>query len=354
METKIFDVSGFGVIHPETKRPDPVVEEASQKAIGIAAEIIRGGGLVAFPTETVYGLGADAMNETAVRKVYAAKGRPSDNPMIVHIARASDIEALTPVLSADIIKLIDSFWPGPLTLVLPKRSRVPDVTTGGLSTVAVRLPDDPVAQMLISLADTPVAAPSANLSGRPSPTKAEHVVSDLAGRADAILAGSDSRIGIESTVLDMTGEVPVILRPGILTSDMISAALDREVEYDPSLHPRHVGLSEDFAPRSPGMKYRHYAPKAEMLVIEGHPDKVRSEMVRLQLLNEKMGHKVGTLLFEEQAFIEAAQVFYDRLRKLDEKGVDLIRAGARSTKDGGGFAVMNRMMKSAGYNVVRV
>jgi L-threonylcarbamoyladenylate synthase len=274
--------------------------------------------------------------------------------MIVHIARASDIDLLTSALSPDVVKLIDAFWPGPLTLVLPKRHSVPDVTTGGLSTVAIRLPDDPVALKLISLADTPVAAPSANLSGSPSPTKSEHVISDLNGRTDVILAGADSRIGIESTVLDMTGEIPIILRPGILTDEMISAALDREVAYDPSLHPRHAGLSEDFTPRAPGMKYRHYAPKAEMLVLEGRPDKVRSEMIRLQALNEKMGRVVGILHFEEQAFIEAAQGFYDRLRVLDEEGVDLILAGALSTKDGVGFAVMNRMMKSAGYNIVRV
>lgn len=330
--------------------------------IGIAAEILKKGGLVAFPTETVYGLGANALDAEAVSKVYAAKGRPSDNPMIVHISRASDIGQLTPVLTQRMIKLIENFWPGPLTLVVPKKPEVPETTTGGLDTVAVRMPDDKVALKLITLAGCPVAAPSANISGKPSPTKASHVVDDLDGKIDAIIRGKDCRVGIESTVLDISTEVATILRPGIITAENIEAAIGETVNLDPALfvnRPWDVsGGNEDEtefpAPKSPGMKYKHYAPNAQMTVIEGQRDRVKSEIERLKILNERMGSKVGVLLFEEQAFIEAAHNFFADLRKLDEENVDLILAGALSDKDGVGFAVMNRMLKSAGYNIVKV
>jgi L-threonylcarbamoyladenylate synthase len=283
--------------------------------------------------------------------------------MIVHIARASDIGRLTTRLSPQIVKLADNFWPGPLTMVLEKNPAVPNAVTGGLGTVAVRLPDDPAAAELIRLAGCPVAAPSANKSGSPSPTSAAHVIADLDGKADVILAGNDCRVGIESTVVDMTAAPPEILRPGILTADMLSAAIDADVIYDKALdytdigaldRAGHGGRRDTDAPKSPGMKYRHYAPKAEMLVVEGQSDKVRTEIERLKKLNESIGNKVGVILFDEQAYIEAAHDFYARLRELDAKGVDLIIAGALSDKDGVGFAVMNRMMKSAGYNIVRV
>ena len=336
----------------------------SEKDIREAAKIIAGGGLVAFPTETVYGLGANALDAEAVAKVYEAKGRPSDNPMIVHIARASDIGQLTPMLSEDIVKLIDNFWPGPLTMVLKKKAGIPDRTTGGLDTVAVRMPDNEAALRLITLADCPIAAPSANISGSPSPTRAKDVIADMEGKIEAVIAGEDCRVGIESTVVDMTGEVPIILRPGIITAENIEAAIGRTVEYDKTLLERpELGLldpsegaagSEDFKPRSPGMKYRHYAPKAQMTIIEGRRDKVQSEIERLKALNERLGLKVGVILFEEKAFIEAAHDFFSRLRDLDEEGVDLILAGAMSDRDGVGFAVMNRMLKSAGYNIARV
>lgn len=323
--------------------------EKAQKYIQNAADVIRQGGLVAFPTETVYGLGADALNEEAVKKIYKAKGRPSDNPMIVHIARASDLGQLTPKLSPDIVKLADSFWPGPLTLVLPKKDNVPNTTTGGLDTVAVRIPDNPIAVELIRLSETPIAAPSANISGKPSPTRAEHVIEDLEGKIDVILSGGDSRIGIESTVLDLTNEIPTILRPGIITDEQIEAAIGKKVKIS-------GGSKENNpqSPKSPGMKYKHYSPNAEMVVVEGQRNKVEEEIQRLKILNEKLGSKVGVILFEEQAFIEAAQNFYNELRELDSRGVDLILAGALSDKDGVGFAVMNRMMKSAGYNIVKV
>ncbi|MBQ9973078.1 MAG: threonylcarbamoyl-AMP synthase [Firmicutes bacterium] len=343
----------------ETRILKPTTENIRE-----AADIIKEGGLVAFPTETVYGLGANALDSEATAKIYAAKGRPSDNPMIVHIARASDIGQLTPRLSPTIVTLIDVFWPGPLTLIVKKKDIVPDVTTGGLDTVAIRMPDNQIALDLIEAAGCPIAAPSANLSGKPSPTKAQHVIDDLDGRIDAILEGEDCRIGIESTVLDVSGDIPVILRPGILTAEDISAAIGKKVEYDKALYERpdfkpegeglDAGFSEDFHPKSPGMKYKHYAPKADMVVVEGLRDNVKAEIERLRVLNERIGNKVGVILFEEKAFIEAAHDFFADLREMDKEDVDLILAGALSDNDGVGFAVMNRMLKSAGYNIVKV
>jgi L-threonylcarbamoyladenylate synthase len=366
METKILDVTA---LTEETLRraqvlcdPDAIaaVEDAMEK-IAEAATVLRQGGLVAFPTETVYGLGADAFNADAVAHVYEAKGRPSDNPMIVHIARASDLSLLTTKLTPDIVRLADAYWPGPLTLVLPRRQNIPARTTGGLDTVGVRLPDSPIAIELIRLAGTPIAAPSANLSGSPSPTKAEHVIADLRGKVDIILAGPDSRVGIESTVVDMTVSPPQVLRPGVIAADDLAQTLRAAVELDLSL--RHDFSEADTgmdrpgsapAPRAPGMKYRHYAPKAEMIVIEGAEDRVRAEISRLKSLNEGIGRQVGVILFAERAYTDAAHDFYAMLRDLDESGADLILAGALAADAGLGFAVMNRMMKAAGHHIVRV
>ena len=346
-----------------TEKKETLILKPTKENIEIAAKIIRDGGLVAFPTETVYGLGADAMNADAVGRIYEAKGRPSDNPMIVHISRASDIGQLTRMLSPQIVEIIDNFWPGPLTIVVKKKPDVPDRTTGGLDTVAVRLPDSQVARDLISASCCPIAAPSANLSGGPSPTRAKDVIADMMGRVDAIIEGDDCRVGIESTVLDLSGDVPMILRPGIITAETIEAALGREVKYDASLtdavkhvqlHPADGAAEADFRPKSPGMKYKHYAPKAEMLIVEGERSKVKAEIERLKAMNEKLGNSVGVILFEEKAFLEAAHDFFARLRDLDSEGVDMILAGALSDSDGVGFAVMNRMLKSAGYNIVKV
>lgn len=365
MKTKIFDVRDLNkhnleqsIIYDEAEANAKVNEVLAK--IDEAAEIIVNGGLVAFPTETVYGLGANAMDPEAVARIYEAKGRPSDNPLIVHIARASNIGELTPVLTPKVIRLIDNFWPGPLTIVLKKKPEVPDITTGGLDTVAIRMPDDPIALELIKKAGCPIAAPSANISGRPSPTKGEHVIEDLDGKVDAILIGSDCRIGIESTVLDLTGDVPTILRPGILTAENIEAAIGEKVYMDPALNQRKDASNgedsedENLVPKAPGMKYAHYAPKADMTIIEGQRDKVKTEIERLKGLNERLGLKVGVILFEEKAFIEAAHEFFAKLRGFDEEGIDLILAGALSEKDGVGFAVMNRMLKSAGYNIAKV
>ena len=311
MRTEVFDVG--------------VWDEGARERVRYAAGVLRNGGIVAFPTETVYGIGACCFDEGAVRRVYAAKGRPSDNPMIVHIARASDIGLLAGGLSPGIVKLADAFWPGPLTMVVEKRDEVPGCVTGGLPTVGVRLPDSAVALELIRLAGAPVAAPSANLSGRPSPTRAEHVIEDLEGKVDVILAGVDCRVGIESTVVDMTASPPVVLRPGVVTRDDIEAVLDVPVEVDAETTLPHQNGQ---APKSPGMKYRHYAPRARMVVVEGARERVRAEVARLRALNEGLGLRVGTLLFEERDFLAAAHDFYAALRALDAEGVDLILAGA--------------------------
>jgi L-threonylcarbamoyladenylate synthase len=355
MNTQIYDITA---LHEETLRraqvfceADAIVAvEAAMARVREAARILAGGGLVAFPTETVYGLGANAFDEAAVRRVYAAKGRPSDNPMIVHISRASDIGLLTDSVTPDAVRLADRFWPGPLTMVLRKSARVPGVVTGGLDTVAVRLPDCPAAEELIRAAGVPVAAPSANISGSPSPTKADHVIRDLDGKADCILAGLGCRIGIESTVVDLTSDAPAVLRPGVISAYDLSIALGREVVYDPA-------LIDAAAPRSPGMKYAHYAPKAEMILIEGAPDAVRREAERLKALNESLGRKVGVILYEDSA-ADAARAYYSRLRELDSAGADLIIAGALPDEavasDGAAFALMNRMRKSAGGRLIYV
>ncbi|MBR5229422.1 MAG: threonylcarbamoyl-AMP synthase [Firmicutes bacterium] len=333
----------------------------TEQDIQQAAEILKSGGLVAFPTETVYGLGADAMNPEAVGKVYAAKGRPSDNPMIVHISSKNDLGALTDRVTLDVMRLMKVFWPGPLTMVLPAKPAVPKVTTGGLDTVAVRMPSDPVATSIIREAGVPIAAPSANLSGKPSPTTGRHVVDDLDGRIDAIVIGEDCQVGIESTVIDMTGEVPMILRPGIITIEQISKALGKEVIMDPALMCRpsistDKGLLEtgsDFKPKSPGMKYKHYAPKAEMIIYQGDKEKVAAAIAEEKLRRIQWDQKVEVIMYDDRHPEEAAKEFFAKLRACDKSGADVILAAALK-EDGVGFAVMNRMFKSAGYNIVNV
>lgn len=333
--------------------------DVTTENIDLAAKLIDDGKLVAFPTETVYGLGADALNGQAVGKVYAAKGRPSDNPMIVHISEKEEIGRLTSVVTPLMEVLMDEFWPGPLTIVVNKLPGIPDITTGGLDTVAVRMPSDEIARDLIRKSGCPIAAPSANISGRPSPTKAEHVVEDLDGRIDAIIMGHDCQVGIESTVVDVTGDIPIILRPGIITpKDLENAVtkLGKKVDMDPALlvnRPRDVS-SADFKPKAPGMKYKHYAPKAEMVIISGEISRVKAEIDELKSKNEAEGKKVGVILFGDDQFCEAAHEFFAKLRDFDGQSVDLILAGALDSTDGVGFAVMNRMLKSAGYSVITV
>ncbi|MDR2610267.1 MAG: threonylcarbamoyl-AMP synthase [Clostridiales Family XIII bacterium] len=381
MNTKIFDITALneGTLRRAQVlcEPGAIAEvEAAMARVREAARILADGGLVAFPTETVYGLGANALDEDAVRRVYAAKGRPSDNPMIVHIARASDISLLSGSITPDAVRLADRFWPGPLTMIFEKNAQVPATVTGGLATVAVRLPDCPAAEELIRAAGVPVAAPSANISGSPSPTKAEHVIRDLDGKVDCILAGPDCRIGIESTVADLTSDKPTVLRPGIISAYDLSIALGREVVYDPALlkaarkESRETlqsgeggeseGAADSLAPRSPGMKYAHYAPRAEMILIEGSPENIRREAERLKTLNEQLGRTVGVILYDDAAggaARDAAKTYYARLRELDDAGADLIIAGALPDKavlSGAGFALMNRMRKSAGGRLIYV
>lgn len=338
-----------------------------------AAELIKKGKLVAFPTETVYGLGADALNEAAVKNVYKAKGRPCDNPMIVHISHFDDLKLLAEEIPEDASVLADRFWPGPLTMIMNKKPAVPKVTTGGLDTVAVRMPSDKVALKLIEKSGCAIAAPSANLSGKPSPTKWEHASKDLDGRIEGIIRGGDCQVGIESTVLDLTGEIPTILRPGIVTASELSEVLGKPVEMDRSLfakielkepgygegseaedEDRDGGETEKASgrgPKSPGMKYKHYAPKGQMVIFQGDRAKVDLAVKERRQKAEAEGLRVKVISFDDSR--EAARDFFKQLRDADDEGAELILAYALEENEVG-FSVMNRMLKSAGYNVVQL
>ena len=325
----------------------------TEEDIKKAAKIIADGGLVAFPTETVYGLGADALNADAVSKVYAAKGRPSDNPMIVHIADESELLKLTDTVTDDMRKVMDAFWPGPMTMIVARKPIIPNTTTGGLDTVGIRMPDNDVARLLIRMSGCAIAAPSANLSGKPSPTTYSHVVEDLNGRIDAIIMSSDCTVGIESTVIDMTGETPMILRPGKITKEMFDEVLGKEIILDPTLNKRPDSFNNDFQPKAPGMKYKHYAPNAEMVIFEGEHEQVKAAMATEKAKLEAEGKKVFIIYFDEGDEAKAAHDFFAELRKADEEGFDCIFANALS-EQGLGFSVMNRMLKSAGYNIRKI
>lgn len=331
------------------------------KGITEAAKILKEGGLVAFPTETVYGLGANAMDDEAVSKVYAAKGRPSDNPMIVHVAKPQDLTLLTDNITDDMKKLAENFWPGPLTMVVQAKPQVSRITTGGLDTVAVRIPDNETTLKLIETAGMPLAGPSANLSGHPSPTSSNHVYDDLQGRIDAVIQGEICKVGIESTVVDMTSPAPVILRPGIVTAEDLEKVLEKKVELDPAVlqkpkisnNGKLLETEDDYKPKAPGMKYKHYAPKAEMMIFVGEPEKVRLAIAAEKMARVEFGQKVGVLIFDSDKPKEAAHDFFAQLRAFDKSGVDVILAAALK-EDGVGLAVMNRMFKSAGYNIREV
>ena len=330
-----------------------------------AAEVIRNGGLVGIPTETVYGLGANALDETASAKIYAAKGRPSDNPLIAHISCMEELPALVSEIPEAGRKLAEKYWPGPLTMVFPKSEIVPYGTTGGLDTVAVRMPSDPIANCLIRLAKVPVAAPSANISGRPSPTKVEHVIEDMSGKIEMIIDGGDVGIGLESTIVDVSGEIPVLLRPGAITVEMLRETLG-QVEVDPALE---GPLSADVKPKAPGMKYRHYAPKAELTLVEGDMEMVIKYINREAKAALDAGKKVGIICTEEsRSFYEmgilgvigsreheetVAHNLFAVLRDFDDRQVDCIFSESFS-KDQLGQAIMNRLCKAAGYHIVNV
>lgn len=367
-----------------------------------AASILRSGGLVAFPTETVYGLGGNALDEDAARKIYAAKGRPSDNPLIAHVSCVEEVAPLVKEIPEAGRKLMEAFWPGPLTMIFPKSEKVPYGTTGGLDTVAIRMPDDPVANRLIALAGVPVAAPSANTSGRPSPTTADHVWQDMNGRIEMIIDGGPVGIGVESTIVDVSSAVPAVLRPGAITMEMLAEVLG-EVSVDPAI----LGpLSADVRPKAPGMKYKHYAPKADLTLVEpgtGTERESGAEQVtgaeqkngadrntgaypetgldetQLQamickvreLSREKIeaGYKVGVICTDEsrgcytdgevrsigarKSQASVAHNLYALLREFDDLGVDYIFSES-FPKDHLGQAIMNRLSKAAGYKIVKV
>lgn len=339
--------------------------EIRDEELAEAAQILRDGGLVAFPTETVYGLGANALNEEAAKKIYAAKGRPSDNPLIAHISCIEELEPLVKEIPEAGRKLAEAYWPGPLTMIFPKSSIVPYGTTGGLETVAVRMPSDPVANRLIRLAKVPVAAPSANTSGRPSPTTAQHVWQDMNGRIEMILDGGPVGIGVESTIVDVSSEVPTLLRPGAVTMEMLEQTVGH-VEIDPAIQGPPTA---DFHPKAPGMKYRHYAPHAQMTLVEGEAEAVANKINELVKEGLEQNLRVGVICTDEsrssypdglvrsvgeRAKEETiAHNLFAVLREFDDLEVDVIYSESFS-KDHLGQAIMNRLTKAAGYHILKV
>lgn len=330
-----------------------------------AGKLIAKGELVAFPTETVYGLGGDALDPDASRKIYAAKGRPSDNPLIVHIAEFDDMKRVAREVPEQARKLADAFWPGPLTMIVWKSDAVPEATTGGMQTVAVRMPNHPVALELIRRSGCLIAAPSANTSGRPSPTEAQHVAEDLSGKIAMILDGGPVGIGIESTIIDLTEEKPMILRPGYITPEMLSEVLQEEVVIDPGI----IAADDTRKPKAPGMKYKHYAPKAEMIIVDGAQDAVIAKINELTAVKRAEGKKVAVIATDETKERYDAQVIlsmgrrsdedaiaqhlYKILRECDELEVGEIYSECFQTPRIG-QAIMNRLLKAAGHTVIHV
>lgn len=324
-----------------------------------AGNVISSGGLVAFPTETVYGLGADAFNEDAIKKIYVAKKRPSDNPLIVHFADISELEGVVKEITDDAKKLLDKFSPGPLTVILKKSDKVSYEVTAGLETVAIRIPSDEIARELIRQSKTPIAAPSANLSGKPSPTTPKHVIDDLNGRVDMIINGGNCQVGLESTVVDMSGDVPVILRPGGVTYAQIKEILPNVI-ID-----KHIlkSVEENEKPKCPGMKYKHYAPDAEVYVVEGEIFKVQEKIK--ELLNENKNKRTGVMSISNTEYDtdliinvgnnnkEYAKNMFRSLREFDENKIDVVFAEF-CYDEGFGLAVKNRLYKSAGNKVIKV
>lgn len=330
-------------------------------SLDCASKIIKAGGIVAFPTETVYGLGANALNEEAIQKIFKAKGRPSDNPLIVHVGQIKEVYHLTDEVPDNCQKLIEVFWPGPLTMIFKKNNLVPEVVTAGLDTVAVRMPQSKVALDLIKLSGVPIAAPSANISGKPSPTKAEHVLEDLMGRVDAILVGDDCEVGLESTVIDPLANPPVLLRPGGISKEQIEEVIGNIV-LDENIE------DKEKAPKSPGMKYTHYAPKAPVVVYKGDVNHMIQAICKAKEEKESLGMSVGILSSDEtyhfysgcvisvgsrKEMNSVAKGLFHTLRLFDKEEVDIILAESFETHLMG-LAVMNRIIKSAGYNVIQV
>ena len=329
-----------------------------------AGTIIKNGGLVAFPTETVYGLGGDALNKESSRKIYAAKGRPSDNPLIVHICSMDALQPIVEEIPEAVERLADAFWPGPLTIIMKKSQLVPKETTGGLDTVAVRMPSHPVALKFIEYAGGYVAAPSANVSGRPSPTKAKYVVEDMSGRIEMILDGDGIDIGLESTIVDMTSQVPMILRPGYITQEMLEKVLG-EVAVDKTI----LDINCKEPPKAPGMRYRHYAPKAQLTIVEGDSENTIATINAFTKEAHKKREKVGIIGTEETKALyigdsiksvgkrrdeEAiARTLYTILREFDDEDVSVIYSESFAECNMG-QAIMNRLLKAAGHQIIQV
>ena len=351
-----------------------------KEGISEAAEILKGGGLVAFPTETVYGLGGNGLDKEAAKKIYAAKGRPSDNPLILHVSSIEEVYPLVKALPEKAKKLMEAFWPGPLTLVLPKSDLVPKESTGGLETVALRSPENALTLELIRACGFPIAGPSANLSGRPSPTEASHVFEDLGGRIEGILEDGAVGIGVESTIVDLSEDCPTLLRPGAITIEDLEEVLGEKVAIDPTLLGK--SMAEGFTPKAPGMKYRHYAPKAEMILFKKkEEDETRSgqeEIAEFILsygekeLSDCPERKIWILCGEDTASLyegdgrftvkilgrreeplSMTHNLFRLLRKADEEGVELI-LGECYSEEGVGFALMNRLKKAAGQRILYV
>lgn len=340
------------------------IENIDGEDLKHAAGIIKSGGIVAFPTETVYGLGANGLDTEAVEKIFKAKGRPADNPLILHVCALSQVESLVEEISDTARMCMAQFWPGPLTILFKRSELVPDIVSAGLDTVAIRMPDNGIALKLIELSETPIAAPSANLSGRPSPTSFKHVKEDMMGKIDMIIDGGSTGIGLESTVLDLSGDLPMILRPGGVTLEQLKNLIPNIV-FDKSI----IDNSSSIIPKSPGQKYRHYAPKSEMILFGGDLGKVVDEIKKLSKAYLLDGKKVGIMctdqtedLYEDGIIISLgsrdeestiAQSLFDTLRRFDEEGVDIILAESMDMSNLGS-AIMNRLKKAASGKIVEL
>lgn len=334
-------------------------DNIDEAQISAAGDIIKKGGLVAFPTETVYGLGGDALNSSSSEKIYAAKGRPSDNPLIVHIADMEDLYRVADDIPEEALRLASEYWPGPLTMIFRKKDIVPRATTGGLDTVAVRFPSNIIAQRFIAASGGFIAAPSANISGRPSPTSARHVIEDLGDRVDMIIDGGDCVIGLESTIVDFTVSPPAVLRPGYIGEKELAKILDNVTGG--------TECAGDEAPKAPGMKYRHYSPKAEMLIVLGRDEDAAGYIC--SLAKDKAGRKCAVLCKKETQKLyngletycygrkahpdEIAANLYMLLRQADDDGVEMLFAEG-FPEEGIFYAVMNRLKKAAGQNIINV
>ena len=337
------------------------INNINKEEIKKQAKLLKEGKTVIFPTETVYGLGANALEESAVKKIYEAKGRPSDNPLIVHIYDKSEVYKLAKNISEKAEVVMDTFWPGPITIILNKRDIVPKTTSGGLDTVAIRMPSNEIARELIKQSEIPIAAPSANISGRPSPTKANHVYEEMNGRVSGIILGGDSDFGLESTVLDFTNDIPMILRPGSITKEELEKVIG-EVDLDPSL----ASKEDNIKAKAPGMKYTHYSPNAEVYIVSGEVKNIAIKINKLIKENSDKGLKSGVMCIEENkdnyigevislgnSLDDIGKNLFDTLREMDKRKVDIIYSESFST-NGVGHAIMNRLLKSAGYKFIKV